>query len=59
MFVTDTADTVKLLNVHVMDASNHSGVVLLKWDEPISPNGLIVTYQIEYQRIDIQNVSLV
>uniref|UniRef100_A0A1B6KAQ3 Tyrosine-protein kinase receptor n=1 Tax=Graphocephala atropunctata TaxID=36148 RepID=A0A1B6KAQ3_9HEMI len=51
----NTADTVPYLNVEVMDVSNHSGDVLLKWDEPQSPNGLIVTYQIEYRRIDIEN----
>lgn len=39
-----------------MDISNHSGDVLLKWEEPVMPNGLIVTYQIEYRRIDIENV---
>lgn len=32
-------------------------VVTLYWDEPPQPNGLIVTYQIEYKRIDIKNVS--
>lgn len=47
----------KYLNVHVMDVSNHSGDVLLKWEEPVAPNGLIVTYQIEYRRIDIEHVS--
>ncbi|XP_046662039.1 insulin-like peptide receptor isoform X2 [Homalodisca vitripennis] len=51
----NTADTVPYLNVEVMDSSNHSGDVLLKWEEPKSPNGLIVTYQIEYTRSDIEN----
>lgn len=54
--IADTADNVKLLNVNLMDISNHSGDVLLKWEEPVTPNGLIVTYQIEYRRIDIENV---
>lgn len=54
--VADTADNVKLLNVNLMDISNHSGDVLLKWEEPVTPNGLIVSYQIEYRRIDIENV---
>lgn len=52
----ETADNVKLPIVQVMDTSNHSGDVLLKWEEPPVPNGLIVTYQIEYRRIDIENV---
>ncbi|XP_054277589.1 insulin-like peptide receptor isoform X2 [Macrosteles quadrilineatus] len=50
-----TADNVKQLTVIVLEESNHTGDVLLKWDEPPNPNGLIVTYQIEYRRIDIEN----
>ena len=33
--------------------------VKLNWDEPPQPNGLIVTYQIEYKRVDIENVSII
>lgn len=33
------------------------GEVRLKWEEPIEPNGIVVTYHIEYRRVDIQNVS--
>lgn len=58
--LTDTADDVFELSVQVQDVSNHSlGEVLLKWEEPVAPNGLIVTYQIEYRRVDIENVSTV
>ncbi|XP_017878213.1 insulin-like receptor [Ceratina calcarata] len=35
--------------------NNSLTTVTLKWDEPPKPNGLIITYQIEYKRIDIQN----
>nr|XP_031833558.1 insulin-like receptor [Nomia melanderi] len=35
--------------------NNSLTVVTLQWDEPPQPNGLIVTYQIEYKRVDIQN----
>ena len=37
--------------------NNSFTIVTLSWDEPPQPNGLIVTYQIEYKRIDIKNVS--
>lgn len=32
-------------------------LVKLQWLEPPDPNGLIITYEIEYKRVDIQNVS--
>lgn len=38
--------------------NNSYSIVTLYWDEPPQPNGLIVTYQIEYKRIDIKNVSI-
>jgi insulin receptor len=34
------------------------GTVKLRWEEPPSPNGIIVTYQIEYKSIENPNVSL-
>uniref|UniRef100_A0A1B6DYS9 Tyrosine-protein kinase receptor n=1 Tax=Clastoptera arizonana TaxID=38151 RepID=A0A1B6DYS9_9HEMI len=53
-----TADDVQDLKVQVQTMSNHSlGEVLLKWEEPLAPNGLIVTYQIEYRRVDIENIK--
>ncbi|NP_001291521.1 insulin-like peptide receptor [Solenopsis invicta] len=37
--------------------NNSLTIITLSWDEPPQPNGLIVTYQIEYKRIDIQNIQ--
>lgn len=37
--------------------NNSLTVITLSWEEPPQPNGLIVTYQIEYKRVDIKNVS--
>lgn len=37
--------------------NNSLTTITLSWDEPPQPNGLIVTYQIEYKRVDIKNVS--
>ncbi|XP_076235899.1 insulin-like receptor-like [Calliopsis andreniformis] len=35
--------------------NNSMTLITLQWDEPPHPNGLILTYQIEYKRVDIQN----
>ncbi|KAL0128719.1 hypothetical protein PUN28_003826 [Cardiocondyla obscurior] len=37
--------------------SSHTIIITLSWDEPLQPNGLIVTYQIEYKRVDIKNIK--
>ncbi|XP_043280650.1 insulin-like receptor [Venturia canescens] len=37
--------------------NNSYTFVKLQWDEPPQPNGLIITYQIEYKRLDIQNIQ--
>lgn len=44
--------------VHKLLTGNNSrSTVKLVWEEPPDPNGLIVTYQIEYRNVNIQNVS--
>lgn len=48
------ADTFKL---KYSGENNSLTIITLSWDEPSQPNGLIVTYQIEYKRVDIKNVS--
>lgn len=50
----DRVDSSKL----VVEVLNESlGTVKLRWDEPLSPNGIIVTYQIEYKNIENPNYS--
>lgn len=57
-FLIGPADNIPFLRLDVVEVSNHSyGIVKISWDEPINPNGLIVTYQIEYRHVDIENVS--
>jgi hypothetical protein len=52
----DNVDSSKL----VVEVLNETlGTVRLRWEEPPSPNGIIVTYQIEYKSIENPNVSLV
>ncbi|KAK0096847.1 hypothetical protein PV326_004167 [Microctonus aethiopoides] len=40
-----------------INGNNSRPIVQLQWDEPPQPNGLIVTYQIEYKRVDIKNMQ--
>ena len=37
--------------------NNRTGAVNIRWSDPVSPNGLILTYEIEYSKSNIQNVS--
>ncbi|XP_069673154.1 insulin-like receptor isoform X2 [Periplaneta americana] len=50
----DNVDSSKL----VVEVLNESlGTVKLRWEEPPSPNGIIVTYQIEYKSVENPNYS--
>lgn len=54
------ADSFKVvLSTNKDNTSLPSPEVKLEWEEPAKPNGLIVTYQIEYKNIEIQNVSVI
>ncbi|XP_046628690.1 insulin-like receptor isoform X2 [Neodiprion virginianus] len=44
-------------DLEVITGNNSRSMVKLSWEEPPNPNGLIVTYQIEYKKIDFQNVK--
>ncbi|GFG35214.1 hypothetical protein Cfor_01318, partial [Coptotermes formosanus] len=50
----DSIDSTKLL-VEVLNES--LGTVKLRWDEPPSPNGIIVAYQIEYKSVENPHYS--
>lgn len=52
----DNIDQIKL-SVEVNNQTEYGGEVRLKWEEPPEPNGIVVTYHIEYRRVDIENVS--
>ncbi|XP_014476872.1 PREDICTED: insulin-like peptide receptor isoform X2 [Dinoponera quadriceps] len=55
----ESADNIppNTFKLSVSNENNSITVVMLFWDEPVQPNGLIVTYQIEYKRIDIKNIK--
>ncbi|KAB0801173.1 hypothetical protein PPYR_05527 [Photinus pyralis] len=45
-------------NVTNVRVTNQSlNMVTLAWKEPVNPNGLILTYQIEYKRMDVENLK--
>ncbi|XP_076640887.1 insulin-like receptor-like isoform X1 [Halictus rubicundus] len=43
------------IKISMSSENNSLTMVTLQWEEPPEPNGLIVTYQIEYKRVDIEN----
>ncbi|CAD1479730.1 unnamed protein product, partial [Heterotrigona itama] len=53
----DSADNIppNTFKIIISGENNSLTMVTLQWDEPSQPNGLIITYQIEYKRVDIQN----
>jgi len=55
----ESADNIppNTFKLSISGENNSLTMVTLYWDEPSQPNGLIVTYQIEYKRVDIKNVS--
>lgn len=50
-------DDVREVNVEKLPASNHSTGVRLVWQPPLQPNGIIVSYVIRYQRVDIEHAK--
>ncbi|KMQ92816.1 insulin-like receptor protein [Lasius niger] len=55
----ESADNIppNTFKLSISGENNSLTVVTLYWDEPPQPNGLIVTYQIEYKRLDIKNIK--
>ncbi|XP_061926885.1 insulin-like peptide receptor isoform X1 [Apis cerana] len=53
----ESADNIppNTFKMSISGENNSLTMVTLQWDEPPQPNGLIITYQIEYKRVDIQN----
>lgn len=49
-------DQLKLSVEVANQTQEYGGEVRLKWEEPPEPNGILVTYHIEYRRIDIESV---
>ena len=56
--ITAGADNVQSSKLEIKVLNETQGTVRLKWEEPSHPNGIIVTYQIEYTRVGNANVSV-
>ncbi|KAL5004286.1 hypothetical protein ScPMuIL_017742 [Solemya velum] len=54
---SDTADNVNTSTVSSKLLKNHTGEVFIQWTDPPAPNGLIVTYEIQYNKVNINNVK--
>lgn len=53
----DYADDVKGVKVELLSPSNHSTGVMLTWTPPENPNGIVVSYVVRYQRVDVDHTQ--
>ncbi|XP_043602094.1 insulin-like receptor isoform X3 [Bombus pyrosoma] len=43
------------IKISISGENNSLAMATVQWDEPPQPNGLIITYHVEYKRVDIEN----
>ncbi|KAL3867340.1 hypothetical protein ACJMK2_044550 [Sinanodonta woodiana] len=53
----EMADNINMSTVNHIVSANRSGEVVIQWSDPPQPNGLILTYEIEYSRVNIRNIK--
>ncbi|XP_052795238.1 insulin-like peptide receptor isoform X2 [Mya arenaria] len=53
----EKADGINSSSVAWLPVANQTNAVHITWDDPPKPNGLIVTYEIEYKKSNIQHVK--
>ena len=58
LLFSEVADNVNISTIEIKMINNKTSAVHIRWEDPLSPNGLILTYEIEYSKSNIQNVSL-
>lgn len=58
LLAADSTDSINEKNITVRNESEASTSVYISWLDPPSPNGLIVTYELELNKADAANVSL-
>jgi len=59
LYCVDNADNIDPKNVTITNGTEVLYSVWIRWNEPLSPNGLIVLYDVELTRVDVANVSQV
>lgn len=53
----DYADNITVFSAKRSTNNASSGDALITWERPEAPNGVILTYTIRYQRVDIENAK--
>lgn len=56
IMLTETADRIPAISLTPFTSNGTIEETNLKWEEPISPNGMVLSYQIEYRRVDSDKV---
>ena len=56
-YILGNADTINSSTIEVHHPKNKTGAIYIKWKDPPKPNGLILSYDIEYVKANIANVS--
>lgn len=57
-FFVETADNLKSDTIIAEGQQNKTGTVLIKWKDPLSPNGPIIKYVVEYSKGGLGEVSV-
>jgi len=50
------ADTLDFSGIKVTHDNDEDNVVHIRWQDPPSPNGVILSYELELSRADVANV---
>lgn len=58
LYFVDKADSVNITTVKTQLVTNKTGAIHIRWEDPPNPNGLIVTYEIEYMKSSLPDVSV-
>ena len=53
----DKADTLEHVNITVRNHTSERKA-FISWHDPVMPNGLILTYEIELRKVDVSDVSI-
>lgn len=51
LFFSENADNIDPKTIKIYKMSNKTGEVIVYWEEPKEPNGLILSYDIQYSKV--------
>lgn len=52
------ADDISEVHVNVQQTNQSLGIVRIEWEEPVNPNGFVVTYTLKCMRVDFESVRI-